>query len=398
MAKPIVDMFSWNAPDNSLQALYEYYLGGGDEDAGGGGGGGGGGITNAYYPQSTGGDNLQYNEMPVLSAEDYGIDNVAINNPYYMPNDPLDPMRLRGMEPKEYSLAKAIVGDRGLKTIRKSDDDEEVVPGMEWLTGKYDALPGYVKQYALPTAIGAMNPIMGGALALNKFMRPDATESAVGIGGLYASEANLAEDLLQAGLLTEGGKTVTGKNWVSLMGGYEEGQQEIYDDFISKYGGTDPETQDDEVEQYLKDYAEKHNISNWKKSFKYTQWKEAKFNKDRKDAMWENTKKNLAAYTATEPPVRHHTDGDEPPSDGPDYSDVTTKGPPSKISKQAAPISAPVPAHIIGRGGTDYQGGGQGPPSEGGAPTGTAGRNPWGRAKGGLIRKKYGNGGIVDLL
>ena len=206
MAKPIVDMFSWNAPDNSLQALYEYYLGGGDEDAGGGGGGGGGGITNAYYPQSTGGDNLQYNEMPVLSAEDYGLDNVAINNPYYMPNDPLDHMRLRGMEPKEYSLAKAIVGDRGLKTIRKSDDDEEVVPGMEWLTGKYDALPGYVKQYALPTAIGAMNPIMGGALALNKFMRPDATESAVGIGGLYASEANLAEDLLQAGLLTEGGE------------------------------------------------------------------------------------------------------------------------------------------------------------------------------------------------
>ena len=64
----------------------------------------------------------------------------------------------------------------------------------------------------------------------------------------------------------------------------------------------------------------------------------------------------------------------------------------------AAPISAPVPAHIIGSGGTNYQGGGQGPPSEGGAPTGTAGRNPWGRAKGGLIRKKYGNGGIVDLL
>ena len=24
--------------------------------------------------------------------------------------------------------------------------------------------------------------------------------------------------------------------------------------------------------------------------------------------------------------------------------------------------------------------------------------NPWGRAKGGLIRKKYGDGGIVDLL
>jgi len=63
--------------------------------------------------------------------------------------------------------------------------------------------------------------------------------------------------------------------------------------------------------------------------------------------------------------------------------------------RAAAPITAPVPAHIIGGGGGDYQGGGGQP---GSAPTGTAGRNPWGRAKGGLIRKQYGSGGIVDLL
>jgi hypothetical protein len=67
-------------------------------------------------------------------------------------------------------------------------------------------------------------------------------------------------------------------------------------------------------------------------------------------------------------------------------------------AEQRAATTAPVPAHIIGSGGTDYQGGGQGPPSQGGAPTGTAGRNPWGRAKGGLIRKRYSKGGIVDLL
>ena len=63
--------------------------------------------------------------------------------------------------------------------------------------------------------------------------------------------------------------------------------------------------------------------------------------------------------------------------------------------RAAAPITAPVPAHIIGGGGGGYQGGGGQP---GSAPTGTAGRNPWGRAKGGLIRKPYGKGGIVDLL
>ena len=267
-----------------------------------------GGITSYIYPQTTGGDGRQYNEMPVLSAEDYGIDNVAINNPYYMPNDPLDPMRLRGMEPKEYSLAKAIVGDRGLKTIRKSDDDEEVVPGMEWLTGKYDALPGYVKQYALPTAISSINPIMGGAIAFNKFMRPDATESAVGMGGLYASEANLAEDLAQAGLLVDAGnqgiKTITGKNFVSLMGGYEEGQQEIYDDFINKYGS------EEEVEDWFQNvYAKKHNMSNVTNSFKYKQWEESKFNKYRKDIMTANTIANMKSYTPPVTGIDIHDDG-----------------------------------------------------------------------------------------
>ena len=270
-----------------------------------------GGITSYIYPQTTGGDGRQYNEMPVLSAEDYGIDNVAINNPYYMPNDPLDPMRLRGMEPEEYSLARAIVGDRGLKTIRESDDEEnwwDNVPGMEWLTEKYDALPGYVKQYALPTTIGSMNPIIGGAMALNKFMRPDATESALGIGGLYASEANLAEDLAQAGLLVDAGnqgiKTITGKNFVSLMGGYEEGQQEIYDNFISDHGS------EEEVEDWFQNvYAKKHNMSDVTKSFKYKQWKESKFNKDRTDIMTANTIANMKSYTPPVTGIDIHDDG-----------------------------------------------------------------------------------------
>ena len=42
MAKPIVDMFSWNAPGNTLQDLYNWYLAGGDEDAGG--------ILNVFSP------------------------------------------------------------------------------------------------------------------------------------------------------------------------------------------------------------------------------------------------------------------------------------------------------------------------------------------------------------
>ena len=41
MAKPIYDPFSWNAPGNTLQDLYNWYLSGEDEatdDTGGGGG------------------------------------------------------------------------------------------------------------------------------------------------------------------------------------------------------------------------------------------------------------------------------------------------------------------------------------------------------------------------
>ena len=65
---------------------------------------------------------------------------------------------------------------------------------------------------------------------------------------------------------------------------------------------------------------------------------------------------------------------------------VTTGGPPSIISKPA-PISVPVPAHISGGGG-----GGGGQP--GSMPTGTAGKNPWGRADGGLINF-YRHGGFI---
>ena len=361
-----------------------------------------GGITSYIYPQTTGGDGRQYNEMPVLSAEDYGIDNVAINNPYYMPNDPLDPMRLRGMEPEEYSLARAIVGDRGLKTIRKSDDDEEVIPGMEWLTEKYDALPGYVKQYALPTTIGSMNPIIGGAMALNKFMRPDATESALGIGGLYASEANLYEDLAQAGLLVDAGnqgiKTITGKNVVSLMGGYEEGQQEIYDDFISKYGGTDPETQDDEVEDWFENvYAKKHNMSDVTKSFKYKQWQESKFNKDRTDIMTSNTIANMKSYTPPVTGMDIHGD-DRPTGDGPTITSTQTV---SDAQKQhQVPTPTPRAPDFVtggGNGGASYDSGTAGTSA---GKSSSRGRTDggWGWKDGGLVRKPYGNGGIVDLL
>jgi hypothetical protein len=52
-----------------------------------------------------------------------------------------------------------------------------------------------------------------------------------------------------------------------------------------------------------------------------------------------------------------------------------------------APISVPVPAHISGGGGGDQPGS---------MPTGTAGRNPWGRAYGGRVDKALG-GRVRDI-
>ncbi len=72
----------------------------------------------------------------------------------------------------------------------------------------------------------------------------------------------------------------------------------------------------------------------------------------------------------------------------------------------SAPVSVPVPAHISGGGGNGggsgqaasrSGGGSQQAQSGGSSPSGGWGGG-WGWAEGGLIRKKYGSGGIVDLI
>ena len=87
MAAPIYDPFSWNAPGNTLQDLYNWYQTGGDEDTTGTISTGG--ITNAYYPQRVGGggDGGGANYVP-----DYG-------NPYYMEDDEADPFFMQRDDP-----------------------------------------------------------------------------------------------------------------------------------------------------------------------------------------------------------------------------------------------------------------------------------------------------------
>ena len=80
-----------------------------------------------------------------------------------------------------------------------------------------------------------------------------------------------------------------------------------------------------------------------------------------------------------------------------DREDAANRAAAERAAAQQAAARAAA-AQAVNRHRGDGGGGGGGPPSQGGAPTGTAGRNPWGRARGGLIRKPYGKGGIVDLL
>jgi len=67
----------------------------------------------------------------------------------------------------------------------------------------------------------------------------------------------------------------------------------------------------------------------------------------------------------------------------------------SRAAAERAAANARAAAEAAARARDRHRGdGGGGQP--GSPPTGTAGRNPWGKAEGGLIRKQYGSGGISD--
>ena len=269
------DPFGWNIEQTFADQ---------DDDTGDDTGDGGG--TGGDDPL-TGGTFGPFGEGTVLDPKDFGLDNVAVNNPYYMPNDRFNPMRLRGMEPdpEGYGLAESIIGDRGLRTIRKGKKKKGLFPF----------------------------PVVGGILkGITSIFRPGATQSAAGVGGLYPSEANLYDDLLQANMLVDHGnqgiKTMTGKNVVS---GYEEGQQKIYDDFISRYGS------EKGVEKYLKGLADKsinpsYTYKDWKNSFRYKQWQEAKFNRERTEKMTKNTLRRMKKQISDTPIIPHDVIKEEP--------------------------------------------------------------------------------------
>ena len=224
------------------------------------------------------------------------------------------------------------------------------------------------------TPVGIVNALTG---------RKDATQSFAGgpggvgsMAGLYQSEVDLLNELRQAGFLvdTPGGvKTTSGKNVVSLLGGYEEGQEETYQAIIDRYG---PNALDILTKKYGKNAA----IVN--------RFKEAEFIVKRNEA---------AKQKAIDKMKLTYRDDVHP---GTTTKQVTAKptveetAATEMITTPTKTVSVPVPRHISHGGDGGYQGTGRAEAQSnhgGGWDDGY-----W--AKGGLIRKKYGDGGIVGLL
>ena len=273
-------------------------------------------------------------------------DITPINPIYSLPNDPNDPF------------------------FMQRDDDEN------WLAKQISYYRNKLPSWASP--VGIMNALTG---------RKDATQSFAGgqggvgsMGGLYQSEADLLNELMQAGFLvdTPGGvKTTSGKNVVSLLGGYEEGQEETYQAIIDRYG---PNALNILTEKYGPNAA----IVN---RFKEAEFIVNKINEDKKQAV-----KNMATT-----PAIHRTDvhRDTPTTTTPTktYQTVHDTGAVTQTGGGGGQTS-------ISRGTTAAQASGMGGGSRQATSAGAtrSGRTDsgWGWAKGGRVR--YTNGGIVGLL
>ena len=128
-------------------------------------------------------------------------------------------------------------------------------------------VPGWMR------AAGAFIPGANWGLTAieNQMNKNRGTPSGYRVGGMDDIQKGAYNQLAGQGMLFEGPggiKTATGKNFMGK--GYMEGQQEIFDNFMNEF-------QDEEsVIQSLKDYAAKHNQTNWKNTFKAKQWFESK--------------------------------------------------------------------------------------------------------------------------
>jgi len=180
----------------------------------------------------------------------------------------------------------------------------------------------------------------------------------------------------------------------TLQEKYNMTDQEIADLYAGSYtGDVDTNLLDDVVE--LKDMKEKEK----------SRLDLFSGDVDERDQMLEDiTQQNKNEIQLTDPNLKIE---DRNRSDAPTGDVTTAIAPPSVLSKptvaeiqeqeRAARQAAANNAQRAANQELYRTSGGGGGGQPGSAPTGTAGRNPWGRAKGGLIRKPYSKGGIAGL-
>ena len=231
MAKPIYDPFGWNAPENSLQALYNWYQTGGDEDTTGTTDTlpVAGGITNAYTGGGSGGGGGMF-------GYDQGVSQ-------------LDPVNLGyaglGDQTREFLIRAQEQAAKSPGYPGTQDDEEswlDSIPGLAWAKGKLGSLPSGVKKTGIAAAaLGFLPPPLNLLGAAAPFLPKG---EGYKVGGLDAFGKGAYDTLAAGGYLymtPSGLKDIRGKNVIfgdALFGNnYIEGLQEDYDNMMEKYGG-----------------------------------------------------------------------------------------------------------------------------------------------------------------
>ena len=330
-----------------------------------------GGVMNAYYP-------------PVVSGDSSG----SIT--------PLDPVNLGyaglGDQTREFLIRAQ---EQNMNPNLRIQDDEEG-GFLNWLkqqTGKLT--PGQKKTGIIGASAFLPFPLNIAGMA-SQFL-PKGEGYAV--GGLDAYQKGLYDTLASKGYIHKDPgsglvKDIRGKNLHSFADDYEEGLQTEYNKYMERYGGRK------EYEKLLKEGKIK-----------------SKYIKDTVD-IWDDTlgtgayvdQFNALKYAKTRVPefVTGIKDGDKgaAPIDtkvaedaiaAARYRDQAAKSPgyPGQVAPSATVAQATsTPSYSHPSAGV----GAQASVDTSGSFSGKGTGNPWGRAKGGLIRKKYGNGGIADLL
>ena len=332
-----------------------------------------GGITSAYYPQGGDGGAFDYLQNPV------------------------DPVSL-GFYDKSQGYTGGLPGDvTQVGPGRQFDIDDPLAYGTDEEEVKFlDSPFGWAKQKWGNLTPGQQKTGIIGASSFLPFplnVAAAATQflskgEGYAVGGLDAYEKGIYNTLAGKRMLYKDPgtgllKDIRGKNVYSLAGDYEEGLEDEYNEYMERYGGRKKFYQlvkEGKIKsKYITDTVDVYdNVFGYLDKVKENQKKEI-------DRIQKKIDDELKGKIV--PPGPHGE-----PYDAPDITPVDT------------PISIQVPRHIsqpdtpVDTGGGGYTGAGTQAPGSAAAGPMSGGYGPWSKAKGGLIRKKYGTGGIVDLL